>query len=64
MQSLIFLLFCLLALAFEARLLVLVGVFDDVDAADDEEEALPELIFSDLMAAVVEKLVIVGVTGK
>lgn len=42
-------------------MLVLVGVFEDVE---HDEEALPELIFSDLIAAVVEKLVIVGVTGK
>jgi hypothetical protein len=28
------------------------------------DEELPELIFSDLIAAVVEKLVMVGVTGK
>lgn len=49
---------------FDVRLLVLVGVFEDVEAIEDEDEELPELIFSDLMAAVVEKLVIVGVTGK
>lgn len=36
---------------FEERLLVLVGVFEDVEHV---EEALPELIFSDLIAAVVE----------
>jgi hypothetical protein len=36
-------------------------VFDEFDEVDEE---LPELIFSDLIAAVVEKLVMVGVTGK
>lgn len=59
MQSLIFLLVCFEL--FDERLLVLVGVFEDVE---HDEEALPELIFSDLIAAVVEKLAIVGVTGK
>ena len=60
MQSLIFLLACFEL--FDERLLVLVGVLEDVE---HDEEALPELIFSDLIAAVVEKLlVIVGVTGK
>lgn len=59
MQSLIFLLFCFAL--FDARLLELDGFFDEFDEVDDE---LPELIFSDLIAAVVEKLVIVGVRGK
>ena len=59
MHSLIFLL--LDFELFDERLFELVDGFDDVDEDDDE---LPELIFSDLIAAVVEKLVIVGVTGK
>lgn len=59
MQSLIFLLACFAL--FDARLLELVGFFDEFDEDDDE---LPELIFSDLIGAVVEKLVMVGATGK
>lgn len=46
MQSLIFLLACFAL--FDERLFELVGVFDE------EDEELPELIFSDLIAAVVE----------
>jgi hypothetical protein len=49
MHSFIFLLLCFTL--FVERLLELVGVFEDVD---DDDEELPELIFSDLIAAVVE----------